>query len=467
MNEPRAMPLAFYEDRPALKGVVEGDHAALCTAVPEVRDYLRDSVETILEAAPKLKGFFTITASENLTNCWSHHRGDGCPRCKDRSPAETVTGVTRAIQEGIAAAGTETDLIAWDWGWQDAWALEAIDALPEEAALMSVSEWSIPINRGGVETAVGEYSISTIGPGPRATKHWAAARERGLRTIAKIQAGNTWELASVPYIPATENVAQHAANLLESGVDGIMLGWSLGGYPSPNLAVVAAVAANAEAEGDVVDTALRQVAKARYGDANAEAMVQAWKTASAGLREFPYHGGVVYRAPLQMGPANLLWAAPTGYTSTMVGLPYDDLKGWRAVYPEDVFIGQMEKVAAGFEAAYTELRKAGAGSEDAALERALSVIEASALHYRSVARQASFVQKRDAWLNDPSPLGALALLRLAEAEREAALRLHALQSRDSRLGYEASNHYFYVPLDLAEKALNCEWVRFSIAHTKN
>jgi len=41
------------------------------------------------------------------------------------------------------------------------------------------------------------------------------------------------------------------------------------------------------------------------------------------------------------------------------------------------------------------------------------------------------------------------------AELALAKRLLALQSRDARLGFEASNHYFYVPQDLLEKVVNC------------
>ena len=43
---------------------------------------------------PELGGFFTITVSENLTNCWSHHQGGKCPRCKHRRPAEVVAEVS-------------------------------------------------------------------------------------------------------------------------------------------------------------------------------------------------------------------------------------------------------------------------------------------------------------------------------------------------------------------------------------
>ena len=67
--------------------------------------------------------------------------------------------------------------------------------------LVSVSEWSLPLNRGGIKTSVGEYSISAVGPGPRAAKHWALAKDAGLKTVAKVQLNNTWELSAVPYLP--------------------------------------------------------------------------------------------------------------------------------------------------------------------------------------------------------------------------------------------------------------------------
>jgi hypothetical protein len=36
-----------------------------------------------------------------------------------------------------------------------------------------------------------------------------------------------------------------------------------------------------------------------------------------------------------------------------------------------------------------------------------------------------------------------------------ARELFTLASQDSRIGFEASNHYYYVPLDLVEKVINC------------
>lgn len=473
LNEPRALPLRFFENRPQLQGVVEGDHAALCSSVPEVQSFIVNSIATICRAVPDLGGFFSISGSENLTNCWSHGGGAKCPRCGKRPPADVVAEVNRLFVDGIKQAGTKAQFIAWDWGWNDAWAGDVIRQLPAEAALQSVSEWSLPIERGGIKSEVGEYSISSIGPGPRAQRHWKIARERGLKTIAKIQAGCTWELSAVPYIPAVENVARHAENLRGANIDGLMLGWTLGGYPSPNLEVVAEVLAGGSA-----DEAMQRVAERRFGPELAPAVVKAWRGYSAAFREFPYHGGLVYNAPQQVGPANLLWAEPTGYAATMVGFPYDDLNGWRAIYPPEIFVQQFEKVADGFDRALAELRatltpalsrRTGEGESSSATgvnsvqRRALTgecdVAEAAAIHFRTCANQARFVLARRAAAAVKTAEAAkperATMEEMLREEITLARRLHAIQSRDSRIGFEASNQYYYVPVDLMEKVLNC------------
>ena len=47
------------------------------------------------------------------------------------------------------------------------------------------------------------------------------------------------------------------------------------------------------------------------------------------------------------------------------------------------------------------------------------------------------------------------LTRTLKQEAADANYLYRFQSRDSRIGFEASNQYYYVPLDLIEKVVNC------------
>jgi hypothetical protein len=294
--------------------------------------------------------------------------------------------------------------------------------------------------------------------------------------LAKIQAGNTWELSAVPYIPALENVARHVANLRRAGVKDLMLGWTLGGYPSPNLEVACEIAA-AEDDGatveETVTRTLTRVATRRFGNRLAPAVVEAWRTCSRAFSEFPFHGELVYNAPMQFGPSNLLWPEPTNYKATMIGFPYDDLDGWRQVYPAEVFVRQFTLLAEGFARASEALARAAAAAAAGdepdgdprvrrALRREIAVMTAASLHFRSTADQARFVLRRRALAGETGGDRERALIDEIRAvlrrEIDSALRLYAIQSRDSRVGFEASNQYYYVPQDLLEKVINCRYL---------
>ena len=45
-----------------------------------------------------------------------------------------------------------------------------------------------------------------------------------------------------------------------------------------------------------------------------------------------------------------------------------------------------------------------------------------------------------------------------QAELALARRLFTLAQEDSRIGFEASNQYYYLPVDLVEKVINCRWL---------
>ena len=56
-----------------------------------------------------------------------------------------------------------------------------------------------------------------------------------------------------------------------------------------------------------------------------------------------------------------------------------------------------------------------------------------------------------------------ARIELTRIERGAASRAEDFVAREEPLiGYEASNHYYYTPVDLFEKILNCDQVIASL-----
>ena len=451
MNEPRSMPAEFFEKpgREGLRGVRANDGTGytLCTSVPEVRRWVHDSLKDVFSQVKGLGGIFTITMSENLTHCDSRHGKAGCPRCKGRPTGDLIAEINRAMIEGMQAGDPDATALVWNWAWPKDAEESVVAALPKRnVRVMAVSENAMPVRRGGGEVSVFDYSISVVGPGENALKLWGAAGRNGLGAVAKVQANCSWELSPFPYLPVMDLVAEHAHNLARTGVDGIMLSWSVGCCPAPNLSVF-----RDYQKGDAGPAAvLDRMAAALYGDKAAQAR-RAWTAFSNGFREYPFHVVTLYFGPQHMGPANPLYLQPTGYPPTMVGFPYDGLDGdgcfgdgaakWCASYPAETWMSQMEKVAAGFRRG-CELMKGVAS------ERELDLFRAETMHFEACVDQAAFVRARKR--GDRAEM-----IRRAQAELERARAYLPLVRADSRIGYESSCQYFFIPQDIREKVLCC------------
>jgi hypothetical protein len=246
-------------------------------------------------------------------------------------------------------------------------------------------------------------------------------------------------------------VAQHACNLAATPVDSVMLSWSLGGYPSPNLALFGDLRKN-----DTVDDILGRTAEKLYGRDAAGAVRRAWSAYSEAFSEYPIEWQTVYYSPVQMGPANLLYLKKSGWPATMVNTPYDDFTRWTAGYSDNRkgWIEQMRKVWTGFEKADRLWKDAVgkmSGAAAVAGRRDAVVFRAATLHFRTCVDQAEFILARDRG-------DRAAMKKYAERELETAREMLALVRADSRLGYETSNRYIYVPNDFLEKILNCRQV---------
>ena len=453
MNEPRAQTPSFFEvneQRRAMKGVNQAseDTFTMCTSNPETLRWMRDAIKSVFASVPGLGGIFTITMSENHTNCASRWQKKKCPRCSRRSTASIIAEVNRTLIEGMREAAPQAEALVWNWGWPESEVVEILDSLPKEGCrIMAVSERGLKINRGGVKHKVGEYSISCVGPSDSTRKFWERARQRDLPVMAKVQANTTWEIAAVPYLPTMDLVAEHASNLVKAGVNSVMLSWSLGCSPAPNLRVYDEIGRDGDAE-----TALNRIAADLYGNEAVSAVRKAWTSYSEGYRNFPFAIPVLYSGPQHWGCANPLYWKRTGYKATMVGMPYDDVKSWSGPYPLEIWAMLMQKVVDGFEKGCADWRKAVENMTDrkkkAYAEREEIIFRAATLHFASAIDQYRFVAARDS--GDRQAMTAIADRECARAKEELKLA-----RADSRVGSESSNHYFFIPQDIREKILSC------------
>ncbi len=441
-NEPRSMPEAFFAEHPGWKGAPDEGvgNFALCTSVPEVRSALAEGVKRLFSDVPGLGGVFTITMSENLTHCKS--RSTHCPRCAERSADELAAEVNNLIAEAMHSVAPEAAMIAYNWAWKDPQSV--LKQLRSDIMVMAVSETDLATECLGHKGRVRDYSISKPGPGIPALRIWRTLFARGIPAMAKVQFNSSWELSSLPYIPVPDLAEEHIANLKQVGVSALMLSWTLGGYPGGNL--------------ELLSCDRRELAERKFGSTAAPVILKAWTLFSEAFRKwFPCdRTNVLYFAPQNYGPMNLLYPEPTGRSASMIGFPFDDLESWRGAkgnvaanpLPEPIPAETLEeafrRLAEGWQKGLDELRHPDlAGAAGEALKDLLSVAEAAYCHFQSTYLQIRWVRTR----------GDREILR---EERDLALRMFRLVRQDSRLGFEASNHYLYTENDLLEKIINCE-----------
>lgn len=460
MNEPRGMSPEWFESKPERKeygGYEMKGLRSFCPSNPEVLNWLTRSLESVFTQVKGLGGIFTITASENFTTCTSRYKYyKNCPHCANKSYAKLQADVNAAMERGVHKANRDAEVIVWDWKWPDDECKEIIENLPKGCRYMSVSEWSMPINRGGVESKINEYSMSVVGPGSRAVRNWNYAKDAGLKCMAKVQVNSTWEMSVTPSIPVLDIVAQHAENLSKEDVDGVFLSWSLGGYPTENLKLFQSFDGKMTAS-EAVD----KLAREEYGERVGALVREAWRECSSTYTEYPFNISSIYNGPHHIGPSNIFYVVPTNYRATMVGIPYDHYDRWRSIYPIEVWCSQLEKCAAGFEKGVTLLEKAykvAKGEEKKRVWEQLNRAKAIFIHLKSSAVQGRFFEARNLYLKEKDSAKRAeykATMRKAcEQELQLIKDMLPVLSDDSKIAYESSNHYFYLPCDLGEAYLS-------------
>ncbi len=449
LNEPRGMPAGFFAKHPDIKGAPgrPGDGLwCMCTSTEPVKRYLVEASQTLFRQAPGLEGVLLITVSENPTNCYSIAKAPECPRCRARRPQAVVGEVVGLIEKGARAAKPGAHIIAWDWSWNYHEAdpqAEFIAALPRTVTLMADFERGTPITREGVATVVDEYSLSVSGPSPRAAAHLRLARERGMKTMAKAQVGNTWEMSLVPYIPVPELVARKFAAIRSAGAAGVMASWTLGTYPSPNWSVAQAFYKGSAPN---VDDAVSRVAADLYGDAGRGEALQAWKIFAEAFSEYPFTNGLVYSSVVQWGPAHPWWLQPSGKRPRILH-SYDNLS-WTSPFGPEIVARVFERMAANWERGMQHLTAASKVA-GAAATADLRVSRAVGLYFASIANFIRFHKMRKT--------GGEPVRELLQKEIRLATEFLDIVRADARFGYEPSIQYFYLPLDIREKIAACRY----------
>ena len=440
VNEPRCMPAAFFEKNPELCGYAENGFGSMCTSVPQVKEYLRRSAKSICEQVPELGGFLSITMSENLTHCRSKGK-NLCPRCGGRPQEEIVAEINNLIRAGVRDAGSSAEVVAWTWawfpslGWNEEMILRAIALTDPEISIMSTSEDSLEIAAGETIT---DYSVAYPGPSEKTRRVLGFARETGHKIFAKVQLNDSWECPSVPYLPVFPLQYRHLKNLSELSLDGIMLSWTLGGYPSPVLEMAARFFEKGE------NFRLGDWYRETFGK-DAALAEEACALFSAGLSELPCNTMFLYVGPMSRGAAEPMLSGGRSGRSGMIGYLFDDVEYWLSGMDP----ARMEKGLAKLLARWTEGISLLENAQGRRISEVKEMATAAKCVFSSARNHLCFQLARK-----EGDLDRLGEILLAE-ERNVAELLEKVQ-KDGRIGYEASNHYLFDVRNLIEKILSLE-----------
>lgn len=437
---------------------------AFCMSSEPVREYLADTMATLLREVPGIAAVITITFSEFQAHCFSHHgRGKGpipCPRCleRGRTATDTVADVLNTMRQGMDRVAPATPLIAWNWSWVGF----ADDPQPELLAMLDPRiEILADFERGdkrvdalGKEVDQNEYSLSYIGPTRRFRLIRDLAAAQGRPVHAKLQIGTTHEIATVSNLPLIPNLYRKTRNFRELGLAGFMGCWNFGNEPSLNTR-----AFNRFLRDDCpadLDTALLELARDEFPGADAAGVAEAWKRFSEGFAFYPFSIPFIYMSPINYSLALPMRPGPLHEQKikrSWLMDPRDDRDDpapcFGAYTPEEILI-RLERLHELWQQGVDRFAAALTGCTGKAATEETSAARAIALSLRSLRNYFRlYFLKRD-WRDEHLP----AFREIARDELAAVAAAIPVYENDPRQGFHIEGHGYMVSPELLRAKLD-------------
>ena len=484
-------PRHCYDDDPLYRGHADMFGAGspkerlhlMCPSTEKARRYVEESVCDIFARVPRLGGLVMISQGERPTTCLSGiHPVTGerfwdCPRCGSLEPWQIHNLTAESIVRGLRAAGSSADYISWMYHpsampTRATWVADVARHVPDGVTLAYNFESGGQKEQLGEVRNGGDYWLSYVGPSRAFAEVAAAGRAGGKGVCAKIQVGNSHELATVPFVPVPGLLYRKYRAMRAAGVTDVLQCWYFGNYPGIMNKAAGELAFEDFADGE--DAFLERLAKPDWG-ADARVVADVWKRLSDAYADYPLSNQMQYYGPFHAGVAWPLLAdvelAPLARTWKPHDAPSGDTIGEALEnHSLDEAVTLAQRMAAGVSFRDAEGRDILAGLEGRWRDnhermRDLSVIRALQIHFQSAANVLSFYQARARAVYEGREGGdraqaRTALSRMADcvrAEQDLAARLSALAAKDSRLGFhsEAEVHlYFPAKLDWRVRELD-------------
>jgi len=314
-------PAGFAADDPVLAAHPElggnrmGTSVFFCISSEKGKAYVEEAARTLFTEVPDLGGIINISVGENQTHCHSWSLDDSypnnCPRCSKRAPEDVLADTLAAMEKGMHSVAPEAELISWPYDQLHKWGTDAMikaaGKVPKGVILQHNFETGGKQKQLGRWHTAWDYWLSYIGPSGVFRKCAQAAIGRGGRVFAKLQVGNSHEIADVPCLSVPGNLYDKYKRMHRLGVSGAMQCWYFGNYPS--LMTKAAGELSFAPFPETKAAFLNSLARREWGNKAAK-VVKAWKLFEKGYRNYPLNNIFGYYGPMQDGPVVPLHLKP-------------------------------------------------------------------------------------------------------------------------------------------------------------
>lgn len=451
---------------------------------PENEAGLRQLVRSIVTELPEIRGYVLLIEGFMYDDWPDEQRKD----LRDWIDHWT-RGVTVAAGE-IHQLNPAIEVLPWDYNIDfrpSAVELKkyVIGRYPDGVTPLITWENGKGFERDGERGYLKDYAINEAGPSEVAAAQIEAARRRGMKVYAKADTFASWQYGTFPYLPFPQQWYARYEGLEKYRIDGAMESWSYGFKPN----FVAELRAWYSWTGaPPLNELLRAIARREFGPGSEDLALTAWDHFSKAIRLVPDTGP-------NMGTNNSIgapfffqkpkpraivvehsWSVPGIQAGGVSVSAYWPFAPDRVILVPD--FSNHSNVAAEYAAPFSlpvfnKYLLLAAGEMEKGLESyRQAAIRAPADKRKSAFREVLLAEQLQRMMRSDQAILAFEDLRLELAKaagkteralitgrmaailREELARTRAArdtQMRDSRLGYEWEQDYFYTPDVLAEK----------------
>lgn len=472
--EPRAMAPdeSLLLLNPVLKGTkAYNGHYCFCPFSETAQKYLYEATNRLFSRIPGLGGIINISFGERPTTCLSSDFGGGCPVCSRKTPGEIIAAALKPMVRGMNDAAPGAELISWLYVPENRTGfscpeqmLDVAENLPENVILQYNFESGGGKEQLGSFRHAGDYWLSYVGPSDIFSRIAAAARTGGNAVSAKIQAGCSHEVATVPLVPVPGLLYRKYKSMRALGVSHVMQCWYFGNYPGVMNKAAGELAF--EEFNDSEADFLFRLAAPEWGE-YAGRIAETWAIFGDAYSHYPLENMFQYYGPMHDGVVWPLYLFPTDKPLAPTWkLEYGTSGDCYGECLGDFSLGEAlslcAEITARWEDGMRKLRELEPLCRDSEPNRKdISLAEALGVLFRSGYHILKFYALRDELMLSAGGERGLAILKqmreIAVQEIRNSEQMLRLCADDSRLGFhsEAEGYkYFPAKLDWRIRCLN-------------